>query len=184
MAGMRNINAGTRRAALQYYGITPNAGSIIEKAPDLCYRDFLESLSSTGLVTVPLLGHGSANLVTTVQKQLITIPLPAASMIGGYIRANTMSTDGTDMQSFVELIEFAAVNKAGSYTSTVTNLATVGAKAVSAGTLTTTWAVVNGTNAIIIAVTGTPSLTPTSFVCHFEIGFSTGFAAGTYPAFL
>ena len=119
-----------------------------------------------------------------LKKQLVSIPLPSLASTGGYIRADTIATNGTDMQSFVELIQFAAVNKAGTYTKTVTNLSTVGAKAASAGTLTTTWALDDSTNAVTLNVTATTSLTPTSFVVHFEIGFSNGFAAGTYPSFL
>jgi hypothetical protein len=162
-----------RRALLKWVGIDRNADKL-PKPPDMCYQDCLEWISLAGTAKIPALGHSSAALTSTAAANLVTIPLAAGAAMGCYIRATTICTDGTDMQAFTEFIEIAAVNKAGSFTSTVTNLSTVGAKAVSGGsTLTTSWAIDSGTaGQITITITATTSLTATSFVCHFEFGMS------------
>jgi len=181
MAGQR-LRTGNMRAMLKYWGIN-SAADKTEKPPDLCYQDFHSWINGAGTGIIPAMGHSSAVLVSTTKKNLVSIPLPAANSMGAYVRATTIATDGTDMQAFTELIELAAVNKAGTYTKTVTNLSTVGAKAVSAGTLTTSWGLDDGTNAVTLTLTATTSLTTTSFVVHFEFGMSHS-TSGADPSFL
>lgn len=168
MAGQR-LRTGHMRAQLKFWGTSPDA-NLTEKPPDLCYQDFHSWINLAGTDVIPAAAHSSAVLMSTTAKPLLFIPIPAGAGMGGFVKATIIATDGTDMQVFTELIQLAAVNKAGSYTKTVTNLATTGSKAVSAGTLTTSWTLVDGTSGVVLTVTATTSLTTTSFVVHYEFG--------------
>jgi hypothetical protein len=90
-------------------------------------------------------------------------------MGGGVIEATVVCTDGTDMQSFTQTITYSAVNKGGSYTTSIT--ASTGDKSVSAGTLTNAWSISNGTNKVTIQLTSTTSLTASSnsFLVYYRV---------------
>ncbi len=98
-------------------------------------------------------------------------------MAGGTIRATIRCTDGTDMQSFTQIIEFSAVNKGGVYTTNISPVpmdlvSSVGSKSVSAGTLTTTWTILDGTNKVTIQLNADTSLTPSgtnAFVVYYTV---------------
>lgn len=108
---------------------------------------------------------------------LFEVALPTLQMCGGKIVATIRCTDGTDMQSFTQEIQFAAVNKGGSYTTAITVdptdlISAVGTKAVSAGTLTSAWTILTGTNKITIQLNADTSLTPSGtngFVVYYEV---------------
>lgn len=115
-------------------------------------------------------------LTSTSASSLFEVALPTLTMCGGKIEATIVCTDGTDMQSFSQTIVFSAVNKGGTYTTQIvvdpTDLiSAVGAKSVSAGTLTTVWSVLNGTNKITVQLTPTTSLTPSTnaFIVYYTV---------------
>jgi hypothetical protein len=111
-------------------------------------------------------------LVDATATSLFEVALPTLTMAGGKIEVTVNVTDGTDMQSFSQTILWSAVNKAGVYTTDIdvvpTDLVTgLGAKSLSAGTLTTTWTVLTGTNKVTIQVASDTSLTATSHTATY-----------------
>lgn len=108
-------------------------------------------------------------LVTTVAKPMFSVAIAALENFCCFIRARIYVTDGTDVQAFTEVIAIAMVNKAGTITKTITDLAGAGAKAVSAGTLTTSWTSTDTATGTTINVTATTSLTPTTFTVSYEV---------------
>jgi hypothetical protein len=98
---------------------------------------------------------------------VLDITLPALKMAGGQISWTIICTNGTDMQSVSGIVVYSAVNKGGTYTTDVETPANTSAddtvtpkwsKSASAGTITTVWSVLNGTNKVTIQVTSTSSL--------------------------
>jgi hypothetical protein len=104
-----------------------------------------------------------------VAKSLFEIALPSGGIAGGSIEYSIQATDGTDHQALTGYVTFAAINKGGAYTTQITEVAGNQAKAVSAGTITAAWTILNGTNKVTIQVTGDTSLTPTAFVIYYKI---------------
>ena len=104
-----------------------------------------------------------AKTLTDAQTNLFEIALSAGQMTGGTIKATIEASDGTDMQAFSQICTYSAVNKGGSYTTNITCDSANDSKSVSAGTLTTSWAVTGGTNKVTISVTPTGSLTETTY---------------------
>lgn len=101
--------------------------------------------------------------LTDAATSLFEIALPTLAMAGGMLMWTIEATDGTDMQAYSGITTFAGVNKGGTYTTQVTSDTNNDAKAVSAGTLTATFAISNGTNKITMQVTPSGSLTETSY---------------------
>ncbi len=94
----------------------------------------------------------------TIQS-LFEVALPAGKGASGVIKYAVFASDGTDHQVRRGQAQFSVVNKAGTYTSEIAVVTE--AAAVSAGTLTCAWAILNGTNKITIRFTANSSLTPT-----------------------
>lgn len=93
---------------------------------------------------------------------LFTLPLATGATIGGAIRYNYLATDGTDYQSLTGFVTYAGVNKAGTFTGQITELTTLQAKAVSAGTITLAWTITWAANVATIKLQPTTSLTATT----------------------
>lgn len=131
--------------------------------------------ASGSTLNTPITRHGmkaqGSALTSGAAANVLDVTLPTLTMSGGTIDATIIATDGTDMQSFHQIVEWSAVNKGASYTTNVT--ASAGSKSVSAGTLTTSWSVSNGTNKVTIQVTPTTSLTTTKFLLYYQV-FSNG----------
>lgn len=109
------------------------------------------------------------SLTSGAAASLFEIALPTLTMTGGVIHATILCTDGTDVQSLTNEVTFAAVNKAGTYTTQISDDPNNDAKATSAGTLSTNWSILNGTNKVTIQLTATTSLTPTSFKVYYSV---------------
>jgi hypothetical protein len=109
------------------------------------------------------------NLTDGVATSLFEIALPTLAMTGGTIEYTILATDGTDMQSLSGFVAFSAVNKGASYTTQITENASNQSKAVSAGTITGAWTVLNGTDKVTIQLNADTSLTPTSFKLYYKL---------------
>lgn len=120
------------------------------------------------------------SLTSGVASVVDDIQLPTLKMTGGKIIWTITCSDGTDMQAVSGEIVFSAVNKGGVYTLDIETVSSatpsdaitpvIGwAKTLSAGTLTTAWTIVSGTNKVQVKVTSTTSLTATSFKLYAEI---------------
>ena len=105
------------------------------------------------------------NLTSGVAGSLFEVALPTLTGSGGDIHFSIFATDGTDIQEYTAEVKYALVNKGGVYTNTITEHDPV--KALSTGTLTTSWAATAGTNKVTISVTATSSLTPTTFKIRY-----------------
>ena len=86
---------------------------------------------------------------------LFEVALPSGGMCAGSVSFQILATDGTDFQSHACSLNYAAVNKAGVYTSQIVEAPIAGsADANSTGVaITDTWAITSGTNKITISVT-------------------------------
>lgn len=112
---------------------------------------------------------GCVQTLTDAATNLFDVTLNAGEMAGGSVHWTIIASNGTDHQSYTGITTYAVVNKAGTYTSQITHNTTNDAKAVSSGTLTAAWAVLNGTNKVTIRVTPTGSLTETTYRIIYTI---------------
>lgn len=100
---------------------------------------------------------------------LFEVAVAAAASVGGVVQYSIFASDGTDHQALTGTVTYAAVNKAGTTTVTVTNTTAPEAKAVSSGTLTTAWTGVDSTNKITVKVQPTGSLTETTYTVVYTV---------------
>jgi hypothetical protein len=109
------------------------------------------------------------NLTDEGNNDLFEISLSDAGVIaaGATVQFSIIASDGTDIQTYTGTLLISASNKVGTLTSTITE-ATANS-ALSAGTLTTVWSIVDGANKITIRLVPTSSLTPTSFKCYYTV---------------
>lgn len=147
--------------------IQPGAGTGQAIGGKLTFRTSPNIATGTTLQTsydryiVPARGVALQDAVATT---VATWTLTNGSSGGGRIIGTIQVTNGTDFQSMTQYVEVALVNKAGTYTTDIKS--TTGAKAVSAGTLTTTWTI---TSAGAVQLNADTSLTPSgtnSFVVY------------------
>ena len=108
-------------------------------------------------------------VISDAGVNLFSVALPAGGVFGGFLLWTIHASDGTDHQAFSGITSIACVNKAGVYTTTITELAGVQAKAVSSGTLTEAMTEVDGTNSAIFVFTPTGSLTETTYKVRFTL---------------
>lgn len=96
---------------------------------------------------------------------LFTVACNTGQMVGGAFFYQVRASDGTDFQSLTGMVTYAAVNKAGTLTLTITEVSGNQAKAVSAGTLTLAWSFVTNTANTLgtVKLTPTGSLTETTY---------------------
>lgn len=117
------------------------------------------------VVVVPQVVAPAKTIVDGSATSLANIYTPTGTVSGGFFTYTVLASDGTDFQSLSGLVTYAAVNKAGALTLTITEVAANQAKAVSAGTLTLAWTfVANADNSGgIIKLQPTGSLTETVY---------------------
>lgn len=109
-------------------------------------------------------------IVDASATTLFTVPIAQSSAIGGIVHFQVYNTDGTDFQCLTGQVAYSSVNKAGTLTSTITNLTTVDAKAVSAGTITLAFTMAEDTADIVsIKVQPTGSLTETTYNITYNV---------------
>lgn len=105
-------------------------------------------------------------LTDSTTNDLFQIALPTLTAVGGIIHYEIYATDGTDVQSYTGFVRFSAVNKAGTYTTTIDDSGGgTGILAASAGTLTATWSISTGTptDTATVQVSPASSITPTIY---------------------
>lgn len=124
-------------------------------------------------------GIGKGNMffgqktLTDAATNLFDFNLLAGEMAGGVIFWTIEASDGTDHQSLSGMTTFASVNKGGTMTHTITNDTANDAKAVSGGTLTSTWTITDGTNEAHVNVEPTGSLTETTYRISYLVIMNT-----------
>lgn len=112
---------------------------------------------------------GNPKTLTDAATSMFEVALPTTGRTGGFILWTIHASDGTDHQVRSGISSWAAVNKAGSYTTQVTNNTSNDAVAQSSGTVTATWAFLNGTDKVTMQVTPTGSLTETTYYISYTV---------------
>lgn len=117
-----------------------------------------------------LLANGVAKtIVDGSATSLFEVTCTAAQMVGGLVVFLIRASDATDHQAISGIMTYSAVNKAGTITADETYATANEAKAVSAGTLTLAWTVVDSTNKITVKLQPTGSLTETTYEVMYTI---------------
>jgi hypothetical protein len=135
------------------------------------------SASAAGTTTVMTNASG---VVGGISTKTTTIANGAATALfdvarsnnvaaGGTIEFMAVATDGTDYQNITGTATYSFVDKAGTGTFTITDLATSDAKAVSTGTYTLAWTFVTGTAKGTVKLQPTSSLTATTHTVTFTV---------------
>lgn len=140
-------------------------------ASDAAFGKMLLRTTGPGAATSPVerLVLGLVKTLTDAATNLFDVTLNAGEMAGGTVVWTIIASNGTDHQSYSGITTYAVVNKAGTYTSQITHNTTNDSKAVSGGTLTAAWAVLNGTNKVTIRVTPTGSLAETTYQILYSV---------------
>jgi hypothetical protein len=115
------------------------------------------------------LAVGKKTIIDSAATALFDVAIANNSYCGGTIFATIYDTDDTDFQAMQVTVNYAAVDKAGTKTLAITDLATTDAKAVSSGTLTLTWTLVTGTGKATVKLQPTGSLTETAYTVAFVV---------------
>ncbi len=120
--------------------------------------------ATTASTAQPVVSRFIANafkvLADNVDTSILSCTVASNSAIGGKIQYTIEVTNGTDYQAETGYVFYNAVNKATAVTRTITESADT-QQAVSAGTLTTVWAI-SAANPAVISVTADSSLTPSA----------------------
>lgn len=103
----------------------------------------------------------TSSKVLTNNSAITILNATAATLlgIGGIIRYSIEVTNGTDIQMETGFAVFSGVNKGGAFTVSITEVNSQ--QSVSAGTLTTTWAI-SSANPAAISINANSSLTPST----------------------
>ncbi|HYV59180.1 MAG TPA: hypothetical protein VFA62_03840, partial [Acidimicrobiia bacterium] len=102
-------------------------------------------------------------IVDATPTNLFDVAVPTSGYAGGSFSYHVRGTNGTDFYSLVGMVTYACINKAGSSTGTITEVAGNQAKITSAAaTLTLAWTITAGTGKMTVAVQPTGSLTETA----------------------
>jgi hypothetical protein len=88
---------------------------------------------------------------------------------GGVLWYSYHATDGVEVHELTGMVTYAAVDKAGTVTGTITEVAGNQAKAVSAGTITIAWTAVTAADLVTFKAATTDSLTTTTATLVFSI---------------
>lgn len=118
--------------------------------------------SSDNIISERLVIVGGRPITEDTDTALFDISLSAGTTCGGQIFWETSNTDGTELQAYSGITSFAVANKGGTYTTTLTQNPLNDAKALTSGTIQTTWSITNGSNKITINVNNNSSFTPAS----------------------
>jgi len=133
--------------------------------------------SNSGGVNKNTVTGKSYTITDNTTTSVFEVALPDGGMTGGFFDVTVSATDGTDYQAHSDHVTYAAVNKAGAYTTTIQSSNGDDAIATSAGTLTVVWNITTGTDKIIVQVTANSSLTaPTVKIEGMNIDNNNGHA--------
>lgn len=140
-------------------------------ASDAAFGKMLFRTTGVGAGTLPVerLTLGCVKTLTDAATNLFDVTLNSGEMAGGTVVWTIIASDGTDHQAYSGIVTYAVVNKAGAYTTQITHNTGNDSKAVSSGTLTATWSILNGTNKVTIRVTPSGSLTETTYRIIYSV---------------
>jgi hypothetical protein len=104
------------------------------------------------------------SLVNNTDTPIITITCAAGTFVNGKIiySIEVINNDGSEMQCESGETTFAALQHAAGAAYHIASPTEVSTQSVSTGTLATTWAMVNGSNVVVLSVTSNSDMTMTS----------------------
>ena len=109
----------------------------------------------------------SISLTDNTLTDIFDVALTTLQGTGGTIHYTLEITDGTDIQQETGMVQYNGVNKATVYTMSINE--SLSNQSLSAGTLTTVWAIASGTDEVIVKLTANSSLTPTAMTLRYSI---------------
>jgi hypothetical protein len=114
---------------------------------------------------------GSKTLADGSATSFVDIALAAGQMIGGTVEYAIYATDGTELQCHTGILTFAAVDVGGTLTSDIDEvyLAASETNALSSGTLTDAFTIVDGVNKISLACNANSSLTTPTITLKYTV---------------
>jgi hypothetical protein len=144
---------------------------------------YAQSLNSGNACTLALRHAGRADIisgtgashfhvkhtVTDAATELFRVALPTLKSAGGVVKWFIRALDATDAQALSGVTVYSAVNKGGVYTKSVITDAANTASALSAGTLTASFDLLDGTDQVTFRVTPTGSLTETTYEIYWTV---------------
>ena len=136
---------------------------------DITIRTYSNNNSSTAITRYKCVA-GQVGLTSGSAATIFQVPLAASEMIGGFIHFSACATDGTDFQNKSGFATFSAVNKAGTFTTSITIQGTPDT-ATSTGSITVAFSITTGGSTLSIQTTVTSSgITPTKVFMEFQYG--------------
>lgn len=153
--GVDKGNVGINSDAANSYRIGYNQnGTIVYLADD----------GGSGPARLPVINskaYAMGNAAAAIS--MFSVTLATLQGAGGVLWYSYVSTNGTDVASLTGMVTYALVDKAGTTTGTITEVAGNQAKAVSAGnTITIAWTATTGSNIVTFKAATTDSMTTTS----------------------
>jgi hypothetical protein len=128
------------------------------------------SLSAADGTVRGVLNPTAKAITNASATSLFNVARTANSGAGGTIHYLAFATDGTDYHAISGMVTYAHVDKAGTGTFTITEVAGNQAKALSnAGTYTLAWTYVTGTNIGTVKLQPTTSLTATTHTVMYTV---------------
>lgn len=124
---------------------------------------------------------GEKTMTESSATTLVNIAFGTSKYIGGTLVATTHADDATDFQATTEHLTFSAVNKAGTVTATIQGTPSSSTTAASAGTLTTTWTIVNNGASVDIKNNAVSSLTQTTLKVSYKLTLNSDAATTITP---
>lgn len=177
-------NAQTPDAAGLWTGSTANYWIVAEAADrtfDLAHPQqtnptmFFENAAQDqtqhqGLAYYGSQGRAIKTLTETSATSVVRIPVAAAAGVGGTVTFTVFASDATDHQTLTGVLQYAAVNKAGTETCATPTLTGTALNSVSTGTLTCTYACdTTPANAVDVQFNCTSSLTQTTLDIYYRV---------------
>lgn len=136
---------------------------------EVALRVPVQDIRDTGGVPRFVPNPTAKTIVDGSPTSLADIACASGAMCGGTLTYLVEVSDGTNHQALSGLVTYAAVNKAGTLTLTITEVTGNQAKAVSSGTLTLAWTFVTGSSLGTIQVQPTGSLTETTYRITYTV---------------
>ena len=153
----------------------PRANEADARAKALIYGVFdadpvNQYVAINGLVKTQtaILGAKTKTLTESSATGFVDIAVTAGQRISGEVIYEVYAADATDFQTITGRLRYAAVNKGGTTTVTVSEVGTQ-TTAVSAGTLTATNTAAGTTNKITLSCNAVSSLTQTTLEIRYRL---------------
>ena len=158
-----------------YWNGTPDAG--VARAAEGIVRATNGSTGDGGFQGVSIQGASSTALSAATPTAFVDIPVASGARIGGVIEYCVEADDGTDFQIESGVIQFVAVNKAGTVTTTSPTATGTPLQVCNSGTLTAAFTATAGSGKITINCDAASSLPVTTLRIRYRVHVNSSTAA-------